>query len=111
MKKFICLSLFALVFLLNPSAHAVWIDSKTGEPVQVEPYIDPIKGLRNYDYQEGHATYHGKNLFWDKECKTWKDAATGEEVLVEPYVDPINGVRNYDYQEGHTTYHGKNLNW
>lgn len=103
----------ACLLLLGPSQSALagWIDSQTGQPIQVEPYRDPIKDLRNYDYASGHAAYHGHNLFWDSTCGTWRDSATGGEIQVEPYRDPINDVRNYDFASGHANYHGHNLHW
>jgi hypothetical protein len=93
------------------TAEAAWIDAATGQPVQVEPYIDPHTGGRNYDYASGHAVYHGHNLFWDTRCGTWRDAGTNNEVQVEPYIDPHTGGRNYDYVSGHAVYHGHNLFW
>jgi hypothetical protein len=95
----------------SDAALAAWIDSQTGQPVQVEPYVDPHTGGRNYDYQSGHATYHGHNLFWDTQCGTWRDSANGAEIEVEPYIDPHTGGRNYGYQSGHATYHAHNLFW
>jgi len=47
----------------SQSAKATWIDAATGQPIQVEPYKDP-HGLRNYDFQSGHADWRGHNLFW-----------------------------------------------
>ncbi len=105
-------ALFTLASIYPPSpGYAAWIDSKTGQPVQVEPYVDPQTGGRNYDYKSGHAFYHGRALFWDTKSGTWRDGATGQEVQVEPYVDPHTGDRNYDYQSGHAFYHGHQLFW
>ena len=98
MKSMLLIATITLALSLNPPAHAVWFDAKTGEPVHVTP-----RGAGN-EASANQAVFGGHSVYWDDKCKTWKDSATGKEVHVTPRGAGNEASANQAVFGGHSVY-------
>ena len=70
MKSMLLIATITLALSLNPPAHAVWFDAKTGEPVHVTP-----RGAGN-EASANQAVFGGHSVYWVPLSKVQNPEAT-----------------------------------